>query len=60
LQWALQRRRQLTRLRRGSDNRIMHSPALDNGLLFLLFYQKVNVPLEMFIKAHGNVVTCTH
>jgi hypothetical protein len=30
-----------------------------NGLLFLLFYQKVNVPLEVFIKAHGDVVTCT-
>jgi hypothetical protein len=44
LQWALQRRRQLAR-RRGRDHRILHSPALDNGLLFLPFYQKVNVPL---------------
>jgi hypothetical protein len=40
LQWALQRRRQLT-LRRGRDNRIKRSPVLDNGLLFLSLYQKV-------------------
>ena len=45
LQWALQRRRQLSRFRRGRDNRIKRSPAFDNGLLFLSFYQKVNVPL---------------
>ena len=60
LQWALQRRRQLSRLRRGRDKRIKRSPDFDNGLLFLSFYQKVNVPLEVFIKAHGNAVTCTH
>jgi hypothetical protein len=60
LQWALQRRRQLSRLRRGRDNRIKRSPAFDNGLLFLSFYQKVNMPLEVFIRAHGDVMTCTH
>jgi hypothetical protein len=60
LQWALQRRRQLSRLRRGRDNRIKRSPVLDNGLLFLSFYQKVNMPLEVFIRAHGDVMKCTH
>jgi hypothetical protein len=40
LQWALQRRRQLTRLRRGRDNRIKASPALDNGRLFFVILSK--------------------
>ena len=60
LQWALQRRRQLTRLRRGRDNRIKRSPALGYCLFFCHSKQKSNVPLEVFIKAHGNAVTCTH